>query len=131
MLDLIKSINLEVAGYLAVAMVVLTIIGHGLVVLKVVPYTWINGGRSISYESQKKQSLLGIIVLIMIIPFLLIASNIVTVTIGDSIINIMLWVVVVFLVISTIMQLLGTTFERYVMSVVVIILLVCVLRMAL
>lgn len=131
MLELIKSINIEVAGYLAVAMVVLTIIVHGLVILKVIPYTWINGGRSLSYESQKKQSILGIIVLVVMIPFLLNVSSIVSITIVSSITNIILWIVVAFLLISTIMQLLGTTFERYAMSIVVFILLVCVLRIVL
>lgn len=133
MLNLIKNINIEVAGYLSVAIVLLTIICHSLVILQVIPYTWINGGRSVSYELQKKQSMLGIIVLLMTIPFLLIASNIVTISIGSlgaSIINIMLWTSVILLIISVVMQLLGTTFERYVMSILVFILLVCVFRIA-
>lgn len=133
MLNLIKSINIEVARYMSVAIVLLIIICHSLVILQVIPYTWINGGRSVSYELQKKQSMSGIIVLLMTIPFLLIASNIITIPIGGigaSIINIMLWTLVILLIISFVMQLLGTAFERYVMSILVFILLVCVLRIA-
>lgn len=134
MLDLIKSISIEVSGYLAVIMLVLIIIVHGLVILKILPHTWINGGRSTSYESQRKQSMLGIIVLTIAILILLIASNIVTVSIPSilsSIINTILWVMVILLAVSTVMQLFGTYFEKYLMSIIAFILLVCVLRIAL
>ncbi|RDY25470.1 hypothetical protein CHL78_018020 [Romboutsia weinsteinii] len=134
MLDLIKSISIEVSGYLAVMMLVLIIIVHGLVILKILPHTWINGGRSTSYESQRKQSMLGIIVLTLTILILLIASNIITVSIPSilsSIINTILWIMVILLAISTVMQLFGTYFEKYVMSIIAFILLVCVLRIAL
>ncbi|CEP40602.1 hypothetical protein [Paraclostridium sordellii] len=43
MLQLIQSINIKIAGYLGVFMVVIIMISHGLVILKVIPYTWING----------------------------------------------------------------------------------------
>ncbi|MEG0855342.1 MAG: hypothetical protein RSG52_02565 [Terrisporobacter sp.] len=132
MLDLIRSINIETAGYLSVTIISLVIISHGLIILKIIPYNWINGGRSESYEAQKKQSILGMLVLFITIPFLLIASNIVIIDLGsmaDKIINIILWISVILLTISTIMQLLGTRFERYVMSITVFVLLVCVLRM--
>ena len=134
MLSLIKSISIEVSGYLAVMMLVLIIIVHGLVILKILPHTWINGGRSTYYESQRKQSMLGIIVLTIAILILLIASNIITVSIPSilsSIINTILWVMVILLAVSTVMQLFGTYFEKYVMSIIAFILLVCVLRIAL
>ena len=115
-------------------MLVLIIIVHGLVILKILPHTWINGGRSTYYESQRKQSMLGIIVLTIAILILLIASNIITVSIPSilsSIINTILWVMVILLAVSTVMQLFGTYFEKYVMSIIAFILLVCVLRIAL
>ncbi|MGX4599106.1 hypothetical protein [Faecalimicrobium sp. JNUCC 81] len=133
MLDLIKGISVEVAGYLAVTMLVLIIIVHGLIILKILPYTWINGGKSTSYESQRKQSILGIIVLTISIVLLLVASEIITVSIPSilfSIVHIVLWIMVILLVVSIIMQLLGTYFEKYVMSIIAFILLVCVLRIA-
>lgn len=134
MLELIQSINIKIAGYLAIFMVVITMISHALVILKVIPYTWINGGRSTSYEDQKKQSMVGMIVLIITIPFLLISSSIITINMNNIwciIISAVLWILVLMLIISIIMQFLGTNFERYVMSIVAFTLLVCVLRIAL
>lgn len=132
MLDLIRNIDITLAGYLSVAMLSLVILGHALVILKVIPYTWINGGRSVSYEAQKKQSIIGIIALLANIAFFLVASNIISVdmgSMGNKIIDIILWILAILFMISTVMQLLGTKFERYVMSVIVLILLVCIFRM--
>ncbi|WP_373598674.1 hypothetical protein [Paraclostridium bifermentans] len=47
-----------------------------------------------------------------------------------NIINILLWIMVVSLVANTIMQLMGTKFERYVMSIIAFILLICVFIIA-
>lgn len=134
MLDLIKSIDIEVAGYVAVGMIVVTIVLHCLLILKVVPYTWVNGGRSASFEAGKKASIIGVVALLITITFVLIASNIMPINISGiwvSVRGIILWIVVGLMILSTIMQLLGTRFERYVMSIVVFILLISVLRMAL
>lgn len=131
MLDLIKNIDIKVAGYLAFTMLALIIMVHGLVILKILPYTWINGGRSISYELQRKQSIVGIIVLIITMLLLLVESNIIAIGIPGilfNVINVVLWITVVSLAVSVVMQLFGTTFEKYVMSIIAFILLVCVIR---
>lgn len=132
-MELIEHSNTYISVYIAILMLLLTIIIHGLVIFKKIPYTWINGGRSKSYEAQRKQSIVGIISLIIVIPILLVAGNIITVnfpSIVFSIINILLWIMVVSLVANTIMQLMGTKFERYVMSIIAFILLICVFIIA-
>jgi len=85
-----------------------------LVVLKVIPYDWVNGGMSESYESQLVQSLVSLVVISVLFVFVwklarqngkvkrwkLRALYIITI----------LWLLGLF------MQIAGTEFERYFLS---------------
>lgn len=96
-----------------------TVLVHVLVIAKIIPYNSVNGGMSKSYEAQIAQSLISLVVIGLLFLFILGISKMER--------NPKLWqcralyVITGLWVISLAMQLLGTSFERYVMSLVVLI----------
>jgi hypothetical protein len=91
---------------------------HLLVIIKVIPYTWVNGGVSESYENQLTQSVTSIVIIAILFGFTRrIASR-------DAVPKRWqygaLYVIVAFWLIGFIMQILGTSFERYIMSVILL-----------
>lgn len=103
-----KSIGLMFALFYGSGLLV-----HLLVVAKVIPYSWINGGMSPSYEAQAIQSA---------VSFAVIAALGVLVW-GITKRNrlrtwqkVLLYALAAFWSLGFVMQLLGTPFERYVMS---------------
>jgi hypothetical protein len=91
------------------------ILVHVFVISKVLPYHLINGGRSASYEVQVKQSIMSIVIL---------GLGIVYVSIGflipqfkrSIVFMILSFILALFWLLGTVMQLLGTKFERYYIS---------------
>lgn len=88
---------------------------HILILLKVIPYTEVNGGRSTSYDMQAGLSIFSIIVGIIgsgyVIGVKKIKSQKLTV-----ICKFITWILVVYWCVGLVMQLLGTNFERFVLS---------------
>ena len=85
------------------------------------PYTWINGGRSASYEAARQASINSIPLFLIGILIALIASGIIRMrwnAVLKIIILIWLWFGVLFSSLGCIFQLLGTPFEKLVMSLV-------------
>jgi hypothetical protein len=91
---------------------VLSIMIHILVIQKVIDYTLINGGRSESYEAQKKQSISSIILLIIFAIFISITMFIPTFR-TSLLFFIILIILSFFWLLGTVLQILGTKFERY------------------
>ena len=50
MLDKIRKINIKKAGICSVTIGIINIIVHILIITQTMPYTWVNGGRSVSFE---------------------------------------------------------------------------------
>ena len=124
MLEWIRKFNLRKAGFISVAIGVLTIIVHVLVITGVLPYLWVNGGRSESFEVAQQTSFSSIIIILISIVITIIASQIIPVKFNKF------WgiVISVFLIITLplsffgiIEQFLGTVFEKCVMSIVTIV----------
>lgn len=104
--------------FLILTFYLISVAVHLLVILKVIPYYWINGGLSESYESQTKISILSMVVIIGLGIFCW--KLIKTRKSPSNFQMIFLYIITFFWVISLIMQLAGTNFERYFMSLVLL-----------
>lgn len=113
-------INLELTLTLAYMFYILLIITHILIIYKKIPHTLVNGGRSTSYENQASISKTSIIISIIGLVFLSLSLF------GDQVYKNIIYSVVAFVLsaywlLGFVMQLLGTKFEKYVMSFLVIV----------
>ena len=130
---MIKKIGLKQAGLIFITMSITTIIVHLLVILNLMPYTWINGGRSASYEIARQTSINSIPYFVIQIALVLFVSGIIPVrwnSVVKKIISILLWIMVVYTCMGLIMQLFGTPFEKIVMSLVCAISIIAGIRLA-
>jgi len=110
----ISNISMSTIRWLIAAFYISALSVQLLVVLKVIPYDWVNGGMSESYESQLVQSLVSLVIISVLFVFVwklarqngkvkrwkLRALYIITI----------LWLLGLF------MQIAGTEFERYFLS---------------
>jgi hypothetical protein len=130
---MLKRITLKQAGLIYISMNIVTIIVHLSVIFGLMPYTWINGGRSATYEIARQTSINSIPYFVIGLPIILIACEIIRVR-WNSIVKktffILLWIVVAYTCLGLIMQLLGTPFEKSVMSVVCAVSIIMGIRLA-
>ncbi len=97
---------------------VATIFVHVLVIAKVVPYNWVNGGLSVNYEAQVTQSIVSIVLLSSMFIF---ALNVLrTISTAQTWKRRLFYGLTAFTVLSLVMQLMGTNFERFVLAPVVL-----------
>ena len=88
---------------------------HILVVAKVIPFDWIGGGRSESYRDQLAQSVVSLMILALLAVFVVkLTRRSGKMSSGQ---RIALNVLIGFWTLGLILQLVGTNFERYVLSV--------------
>jgi hypothetical protein len=130
---MIKKIGLKQAGLIYITMSIITVIVHLLVIFRLMPYTWINGGRSATYEIARQTSINSIPYFIIVIAIALLVCGIIRVrwnSVVKKIISILLWIMVAYTCLGLIFQLLGTPFEKTVMSVVCVISIIMEIRLA-
>lgn len=130
---MIKKIGLRQAGYIYIAMSILTIFIQLLVIFRLIPYKWINGGRIATYEATLQTSINGIIIFTVLILIALIACGVINFKWNNFtkiIFTVLLWIVVAFACFGLIAQLLGTPFEKAVMSVICAISIIAGIRLA-
>ena len=111
-----KEKNIFLSGYLFFVIVLFI---HVLIIAKVIPFEWINGGRSESYNAQLQISIsnLGIV----LIGFLYIFANQKFLKLRtNKLFQIIKWALVPFWVFSFVLQFLGTPFEIFIMSPVIL-----------
>lgn len=95
-----------------------TIFVHVLIITKVVPYNWVNGGLSENYEAQAIQSIVSIVLLSLMFVF---ALNVLrTISTAQTWKRRLFYALTAFTVLSLVMQLMGTNFERFVLAPVVL-----------
>ncbi len=124
MKEWIRKFNLRKAGFISVAIGVLTIIVHVLVITGVLPYLWVNGGRSESFEVAQQTSFSSIIIILISIVITIIASQIIPIKFNKFwgiVISVFLIITLPLSFIGIIEQFLGTMFEKCVMSIVTIV----------
>lgn len=98
---------------------ILSILVHVLVIKQKISYTLVNGGRSTSYEAQAKTSVASIAVLALGIVILLLVyfNPQITLTLFGVI---LMGLLTLYWTLGFVMQLLGTRFEKRVMSIVLL-----------
>ncbi|MDR1999525.1 MAG: hypothetical protein LBQ06_06240 [Frankiaceae bacterium] len=107
----------------------LAVLTQVMVLVSVIPVTWINGGNSPTVEAQIPLALASVVVFVLGGWFVIFASGIV----GKARVRwyrVVAWVLVAFWTFDLAQQLLGTPFERTVMSVVVLLGVLTHLRIA-
>jgi hypothetical protein len=128
-----RKIKVKTAGIIFLSMMALTIIVHLLVIIKILPYEWVNGGRTLSYNDAFNTAFVSIIILLIISLFIFISSTIVQVKLSKVlkiIMKIISWILVLYFGFSFVLQFLGTKFEIFFMSIVCFISLLSAVRIA-
>lgn len=124
MLCRIRKLNLRKAGLCSATIGGINILVHILVIANIIPYLWVNGGRTISFTEAQQISMNSIIMTIINVIIALVASQIIPIRFNKF------WGIAIstFLIITLplgfigiLQQFMGTTFEKCVMSVVTII----------
>ena len=124
MFERIRKFDLRRAGVCSVAVGGINIILHILVIANIIPYLWVNGGRSESYAKAQQISMSSIMITIINIGIALIASRIIQVKLNKFwgiMLSAFLIVTLPLSFVGVIQQFLGTPFEKYFTSVITII----------
>lgn len=135
-MKLIKRIPLNAAFVMATCFYGLTLLLHILVLVQVIPYNWVNGGHLNSYDEQIPVTFANMFIAVMGLLFNFYAKY-KRGQLGkndgksEKAMTIIFWVLTGIWTLSFLMQLLGTPFERYGLSILLILGIVSHLRLAL
>lgn len=129
MLEKLRKINMKTAVNMGICFYSLTFIIQVLIITGIIPITWVNGGRSESLATQLPISIINIILSII--------GGVFTLLVGRNMlykykrgITVMCWLFVVLWSFGFIQQLLGTTFEKMVVSLLLLLGVISNMRMA-
>ncbi|CAH0347177.1 hypothetical protein [Bacillus sp. CECT 9360] len=129
MLEELRKINMKTAVFMAMCFYSLTFLIQVLIISGIIPLTWVNGGRSESFATQLPISIINIIISII--------GGVITLIVGGNIlykykrgITVISWFFVVLWSFGFILQLLGTPFEKMVISLILLLGVISNLRMA-
>ena len=120
---------MRTAVFLGIIFYSLTILIHFLIISKIIPFTWVNGGRSESFAEQLPISVINIVISIIGVVFTLIVGRMKLYKYKRGI-TVICWFFVVLWSFGFIQQLFGTPFEKMVVSLVLLIGVISNLRMA-
>ena len=120
---------MKTAVFMGIIFYSLTISIHVLIISGIIPFTWVNGGRSESFAAQLPISIISIIISII--------GGVFTLIVGRNIlykykrgITVICWFFVVLWSFGFIQQLFGTPFEKMVCSLILFLGVISNLRMA-
>ena len=120
---------MKTAVFMGIIFYSLTILIHVLIISGIIPFTWVNGGRSESFAAQLPISIISIIISII--------GGVFTLIVGRNIlykykrgITVICWFFVVLWSFGFIQQLFGTPFEKMVCSLILLLGVISNLRMA-
>lgn len=128
----IKKIPNKTAVIINLISIGLALVVHLLVIAEVIPYTWINGGRSVTLEAQQQLSNMSV--------FILAAMALVNVCAAKTtwrhkaiaiVLAVLLWLLFAYSILGIVQQLFGTLFEKLCMSLLCIVNAVMYFRLAL
>ena len=121
MLEWIRKFDLRKTGIVNISAGLVNILVHIFVILSIVPYQWVNGGRTESLDAACQISVSSIVVAIVGILITLIASRIIPIRLNKFwgiVLTVILVVLLPLSLFGVVQQLLGTMFEKCVMSIV-------------
>lgn len=124
MLKRIREFDLKKAGYGGCIIGLINILIHALVILGIIPYIWVNGGRTESLTVAQELSVSSIIITAINMLIVLVATQIIPIKLNRFVgiaLSAFLILTLPFTFIGIIQQFLGTMFEKMVMGVVAII----------
>lgn len=132
LLEKFRRFPLRIAGIIALLLDAVVISVHILVMLKVLPFHYVNGGRYVDFNEAFVSSIASIAILALFALVHLFGSGILPLQPGKlaGAVHIALWLIVLFAVLSTVMQLLGTPFEKNAMAPAALLLFLSTLRLA-
>lgn len=129
MLEKLRKVNMKTAVNMGICFYSLTFLIQVLIISGIIPFTWVNGGRSESLATQLPISIINIIISII--------GGVFTLLIGRNIlykykrgITVICWFFVVLWSFGFIQQLLGTPFEKMFVSLVLLLGVISNMRMA-
>ncbi|WP_093277155.1 hypothetical protein [Psychrobacillus sp. OK032] len=120
---------MKTAVFMGIIFYSLTILIHLLIIIGIIPFTWVNGGRSESFATQLPISIINTVISIIGGVFTLFVSRNILNKYQRGITSIC-WFFVVLWSVGFIQQLLGTPFEKMVCSLILILGIISNLRMA-
>ena len=124
MLTWIRKFDLKKAGWISASIGGINIVVHLLVIAGIIPYLWVNGGRTESLEAARQISTQSIIMTVVNIFIALIASRIIPLKLNrfwGIVLSGFLIVTLPLTLVGVVQQFLGTIFEKCVMGIVTII----------
>ena len=129
MIEKLRKINMKTAVLMGLCFYFLTILINVLIISGIIPFTWVNGGRSESFATQLPISIINIMISII--------GGVFTLIVGGNLlykyrrgITIICWFFAVLWSFGFILQLLGTPFEKMVCSFILLLGVISNLRMA-
>lgn len=128
-LEKLRKMDLKTAVFMGIIFYSLTISIHLLIIIGIIPFTWVNGGRSESFASQLPISIINTVISIIGGIFTLFVSRNILNKYQKAITNIC-WFFVVLWSVGFIQQLFGTPFEKMVCSFILLLGVISNLRMA-
>ena len=120
---------MKTAVFMGIIFYSLTILIHVLIISQIIPFTWVNGGRSESFAEQLPITVINIVISIIGLVFTVIVGRIKLNKYKRGI-TVICWFFVVLWSFGFIQQLFGTPFEKMVCSLVLLIGVISHLRMA-
>lgn len=120
---------MKTAVFMGIIFYSLTILIHFLIIIKIIPFTWVNGGRSESFAEQLPITVINIVISIIGLVFTLFVGRVKLYKFKRGI-TVICWFFVVLWSFGFIQQLFGTPFEKMVCSLVLLIGVISNLRMA-
>lgn len=133
LLKWIRTFDLKKAGICGVIIGSINILLHILVITGILPFTWVNGGRTETFSEACVISTSALIMTIVIIVIALIASKIIPIKLNKYIgiaLSVFLIITLPLTLVGVIQQFLGTIFEKCVTSIIMIIGLIAHIRLA-
>ncbi|WP_100407860.1 hypothetical protein [Bacillus solitudinis] len=129
MIKKLRKINMETAVFMGIIFYSMTILIHVLIISGIIPFTWVNGGRSESFATQLPISIINLIISIV--------GGVFTLIVGRNILykykralTVICWFFVVLWSFGFIQQLFGTSFEKMVCSLILSLGVISNVRMA-
>jgi len=129
MLEALRKMNMKTAVFMGMCFYSFTILIHVLIIMGIIPFTWVNGGLSESFAAQLPISIINIVIAVIGGLFTLIAGRNIPRKYKRTI-TVISWFFVVLWSFGFIQQLLGTPFEKIVCSLILLLGIISNLRLA-
>ncbi len=129
LLEKLRKVNMKTAVYMGICFYSLTFLIQILIITGIIPFTWVNGGRSESIATQLPISIINLIISIIGGTFTLLVGGNILYKYKRGI-TVICWFFVVLWSFGFIQQLFGTPFEKMVCSFILFLGVISNLRMA-